>query len=75
MEEETAGENASKEFLLCGNLHFCDLQFELKKQQSEAFERKRRGNSQSGEKKGFGGSGGASRFAYTNRLEILDEED
>ena len=74
MEEITAGENVPK-WLVCGNLHFCHLQFDLKKQQSEAFEKKR-GNSRSGgESRGLSGSGAASRFAYTNRLEILDEED
>ena len=53
------------------------LQVELRRQQSDAMEKKR-SRSRSGGSRGmnqYGDGGGASRFAYTNRLEILDEED
>ena len=52
-------------------------QVELRRQQSDAME-KRRSRSRSGGSRGanqYGDGNGASRFAYTNRLEILDEED
>ena len=53
------------------------IQVELRRQQSDAMEKKR-SRSRSGGSRGmnqYGDGGGASRFAYTNRLEILDEED